>query len=214
MARAAVSGVFVLALALGTAHASEPDSTGAETAAAPAGTPAEKPGLIYLVPDMQENRYAVTDDPERFMNRIAFSPGYGQLGSNELFSFRFSYSPNTWLGYEVALGHNPAASLHALMHTFSAQLRYPLPGRFQPYGTLGYGMMTVYPGRTINADPVTKNTLTYGGGLEVYLRNDVSLRGEIRGATVLGQQIRVDGTVAYDYREYTIGFAFYRKLDR
>ncbi len=72
--------------------------------------------------------------------------------------------------------------------------------------------MTVYPGQAINADPVTKNTLTYGGGLEFYMRNDVALRGEIRGATVIGQELGRDGTVAYNYREYTIGFAFYRSL--
>jgi len=82
----------------------------------------------------------------------------------------------------------------------------------QPYATLGYGMMTVYPGAAVNADPVTKNALTFGGGLEFYLRDDVALRAELRGATVLGQEFGSEGTVAYDYREYTIGFAFYRNL--
>jgi len=122
------------------------------------------------------------------------------------------YSPNTWLGYELSLGHNPASSLHGLLHTFNVLVRYPLSGRFQPYATLGYGMMTVYPGQAINADPVTKNALTAGGGIEFYIRDDVAIRGELRGATVLGQELHNEGTVAYDYREYTIGFSFFRSL--
>jgi opacity protein-like surface antigen len=209
---------FALAITAASVNGAQPDSTqvaaaGASgSAVAPPAAPAHDGGLIYLVPGLETDRYTVSDDRERFKHRIAFSPAVGQLGSNQLFSFRASYSPNTWLAYEVALGHNPAEGLHALMHTFSVQVRYPLPWRMQPYGTLGYGMMTVYPGQAINADPVTKNALTYGGGLEFYIRNDVALRGEIRGATVLGQELGTDGTVAYDYREYTIGFAFYRSL--
>ena len=136
----------------------------------------------------------------------------GQLGSQNLFVFRLGFSPNTWLGYEISLGHNPASSVHAVLHSFNVILRYPISWRAQPYVSLGYGMMTVHPGEALNADPVTKNTLTAGGGLEFYIRNDVALRGEIRSATVLGQQLGIDGTIAYQYREYTIGFAFYRSL--
>ncbi len=207
---------MALCVAPGLACALEPDSTTA--APAPATAPADtaattgKNGLVYLVPALEGAHYHVSDDRRRFQHRISFSPAIGQLGDNDEFVFRVAYSPNTWLGYEIALGHNPASSLHALLHTFNAVLRYPLRGRFQPYMTLGYGMMTVYPGQAINADPVTKNTLTVGGGLEIYLRDDVALRGELRGATVLGQELGSGGTVAYDYREYTIGFSFYRSL--
>jgi opacity protein-like surface antigen len=173
---------------------------------------ASKSGLTYLVPGLEGAGYHVSDDTEHFAHRISFSPAYGQLGDNELFSFRVGYAPNTWLGYEVALGHNPADGLHALLHTFNLIVRKPMPWRFQPYATLGYGMLTVYPGQALNADPVTKNALTYGGGLELYIRDDVAIRGEMRGATVLGQELNTTGTVAYDYREYTIGFSFYRNL--
>jgi opacity protein-like surface antigen len=210
---------FALAITVTYVNGAEPDSTQVAAAGAsgsavtpPAAAKAGGAGLIYLVPELETERYTVSEDRERFKHRIGFSPAVGKLGDNELFSFRASYSPNTWLAYEVAFGHNPADGLHALMHTFNVQLRYPLPWRMQPYGTLGYGMMTVYPGQAINADPVTKNALTYGGGLEFYIRNDVALRGEIRGATVLGQELGTDGTVAYDYREFTIGFAFFRSL--
>ncbi len=169
-------------------------------------------GLTYLVPEMKDAGWKVTDDRNRFKHRISFSPAYGKLGSENLFAFRIGYSPNTWLGYEASLGHNPASSLHGMLHTFNMILRYPLSGRFQPYATVGYGMMTVYPGQAINADPVTKNAITGGGGLELYIRNDVALRAEVRGATVLGQQLHTEGTVAYDYLEYTIGFSFFRSL--
>ena len=169
-------------------------------------------GLTYLVPEMKDAGWKVTDDKNRFKHRISFSPAYGKLGSEDLFAFRIGYSPNVWLGYEASLGHNPASSLHGMLHTFNVILRYPLSGRFQPYATIGYGMMTVYPGQAINADPVTKNALTGGGGLELYIRNDVALRAEVRGATVLGQQLHTEGTVAYDYLEYTIGFSFFRSL--
>ena len=172
--------------------------------------PASK--TTYLVPDLEDAGYRVDRGSERFAHRIGFSPAYGALGDNELFAFRVGYSPNTWLGYEASLGHNPADGLHALLHTFNVLLRYPLPGRFQPYATLGYGMLTVYPGQALNADPVTKNALMFGGGLELYIRNDVSVRGEMRGASVIGQELNQTSAVVYDYREYTIGFAFYRNL--
>jgi opacity protein-like surface antigen len=181
----------------------------------PSATPSEKSadkGLTYLVPEMKDAGWKVTDDRNRFKHRISFSPAYGKLGSEDLFAFRIGYSPNVWLGYEASLGHNPASSLHGMLHTFNVILRYPLAGRFQPYATVGYGMMTVYPGQAINADPVTKNALTGGGGLELYIRNDVALRAEVRGATVLGQQLHTEGTVAYDYLEYTFGFSFFRSL--
>jgi len=186
----------------------------ADTSVSAMGEPSasQSEGLTYLVPEMKDAGWKVTDDRNRFKHRISFSPAYGKLGSENLFAFRIGYSPNTWLGYEASLGHNPASSLHGMLHTFNMILRYPLSGRFQPYATVGYGMMTVYPGQAINADPVTKNALTGGGGLELYIRNDVALRAEVRGATVLGQQLHTEGTVAYDYLEYTIGFSFFRSL--
>jgi opacity protein-like surface antigen len=205
-------------LAPGRALAQNVDSTAItppDTTAHVVTTPAAPPRAgktTYLVPSLEDAGYRVSRGPERFAHRIGFSPAYGALGDNELFAFRIGYSPNTWLGYEASLGHNPADGLHALLHTFNVILRYPLPGRFQPYATLGYGMMTVYPGQALNADPVTKNALMFGGGLELYIRDDVSVRGEMRGASVIGQELNQTSAVVYDYREYTIGFAFYRNL--
>ena len=94
----------------------------------------------------------------------------------------------------------------------SAIVRRPLPGRFQPYATVGYGLTMVFPGRALNADPATENTLSWGGGIEVYLRNDLALRSELRGLTVLGGNRNRSGTVVYGYREATFGFSFYRTL--
>ena len=217
--RATVSILLVgtlTVLATGTARAQTADSSAVaapDSIVAPrAVTPPPANKTTYLVPELEDAGYRIDRGPERFAHRIGFSPAYGALGDNELFAFRISYSPNTWLGYEASLGHNPAEGLHALLHTFNVLLRYPLPGRFQPYGTLGYGMLTVYPGQALNADPVTKNALTFGGGLELYIRNDVSLRGEMRGASVIGQELNQNSAVVYDYREYTIGFSFYRNL--
>lgn len=222
-ALAAVAMILVPA----AARAAEADSTAApmevvtpadtsvaapDSAATPGAEPAASGHLTALVPAIAESGYRISDDRRRFKNRISFSPGIGKLGENTMFAFRAGFSPNTWLGYEISLGHNPANGLHALLHSFNVVLRYPLRGRFQPYMTLGYGMMTVYPGHAINADPVTKNTLMAGGGLEIYLRDDVAIRGELRGASVLGQELGSEGTVSYDYREYTIGFSFYRNL--
>jgi opacity protein-like surface antigen len=191
-----------------------PDSAAIAAPLAPKSERSAQPTTktTYLVPELENAGYRISRGPERFAHRIGFSPAYGQLGDNELFAFRINYSPNTWLGYEASLGHNPADGLHALLHTFNVIVRKPLPGRFQPYGTLGYGMLTVYPGQALNADAVTKNALTYGGGLEIYIRDDVAVRGEMRGASVIGQELNQESAVVYDYREYTIGFAFYRNL--
>lgn len=194
-------------------------SASGDEAAAPETMPAAKKDsdhheLSYLVPELKGRGYRMSPGSRPFRNRVTFSPAAGQLGSHQLFAIRFGFYPNSWLGYEVALGHNPSESLHALIHTFNVILRYPIPWRLQPYGTLGYGMLTAYPGQAINADPVTKNTLTAGGGLEFYIRDDVAVRGEMRSATVMGQEPNTDGTVAYSYREYTFGFTFYRSLGR
>jgi len=177
-----------------------------------APVPEEKDEITYLVPELKDAGYSVAPGRKAYKNRLGFSPAIGQLGSETLFAFRLSYHPNNWLGYELALGHNPAESLHAMLHSFNVLLRYPIPWRAQPYITAGYGMMTVFPGKAINADPVSKNTLLAGGGLELYIRDDVAVRGEFRGATVLGQERDQEGTVAYQYREYTVGFVFYRSL--
>ena len=169
-------------------------------------------GRTYLVPELENAGYRIKPGRKAFKHRLSFSPAIGQLGNQDYFAFRLGYNPNSWLGYEFSLGHNPASGLHALLHTFNVQLRYPIPWRTQPYATIGYGMMTVYPGRAINADPVSRNTLTTGGGLEFYIREDVALRGEIRGVTLFGSERDSDETVTYSYREYTIGFTFYRSL--
>lgn len=168
--------------------------------------------VTYLVPDLKDAGWTVSDGPRQFLHAISVSPAVGQLGDQDLFALRIAYNPNAWLGYEASLGHNAASSLHALIHTFNVLLRYPVPWRVQPYGTVGYGMMTVFPGNAINADPVTKNTVAVGGGLEFYVRDDVALRAEMRAATVFGQELGREDTVAYTYREYTLGFAFYRHL--
>jgi opacity protein-like surface antigen len=192
--------------------AADSAATAAPSATTPAPATKQVSKTTYLVPELENAGYKITKGPERFAHRVGFSPAYGQLGANELFAFRVNYSPNTWLCYEASLGHNPADGLHALLHTFNVIVRKPLPGRFQPYGTLGYGMLTVYPGQALNADAVTKNALTYGGGMEIYIRDDVAVRGEMRGASVIGQELNQTSAVFYDYREYTIGFAFYRNL--
>lgn len=212
-----VAGLFTLTPAAALCAAS--DSTVVSTPVSDttsAQTQPVKPSseLTYLVPSLEGVGYRVSEGKRQFEHRISFSPGFGQLGNQDLFAFRAGYNPNAWLGYEILLGHNPASSLHALLHTFNVILRYPLPGRAQPYACVGYGMMTVFPGEAINADPVSKNTVTAGGGIELYIRDDVALRAEMSGATVFGQQLGVDGTVTYAYREYTIGFTFYRSLGR
>ena len=147
-----------------------------------------------------------------FRHRLSFSPGYGSLGSKPLFAARVTYHPNSWLGYEWSIGHNPGQSVHAALHMVSAIVRYPLPGRVQPYLSAGYGMMLVFPGQSLNAAPVTKNALTIGGGLEFYIRGDLAVRADARRATMLGRERDRDGIVAYDYLQQTIGLAFYRSI--
>lgn len=169
-------------------------------------------GLEALVPELAANPYRLEPGPRQFQHRLSFSPAYGTLGSERLFTARVTYNPESWLGYEAAIGHNPGQSVHAVLHTLSAIVRHPLPGRFQPYLGLGYGMVMVFPGRSINAAPVTKNSLAMGGGLELYIRSDLALRADVRHATVFGRERDRDGIVAYDYLQETIGLAFYRSI--
>jgi len=168
--------------------------------------------LDPVVPEVAAAPYAVSPGPRPFLKRISVSPGVGWLGNQRLYTFRVAYNPNSWLGYEISLAHNPGRSVQALFHMLSVVVRYPVPGRFQPYATAGYGMMHIFPGKTLNADPGTENTLAAGLGLEFYIRDDLALRSEIRDVTVLGGRRAEAGTDAYNYREATFGFAFYRRL--
>ena len=111
-----------------------------------------KDGREYLVPALSEHPFHV-DGERTFLHRLSLSPGYGTLGSETLYALRFGYNPSTWLGWEASIEHNPGQSVHALLHTLDAVVRYPLPGRLQPYARLGYGMILVYPGESLNADP-------------------------------------------------------------
>ncbi len=169
-------------------------------------------GLEHLVPELAANPYALEPGVRPYLNRLSISPGFGLLGSQRLFVLRAAYNPNAWLGYEASIGHNPSHSVQGILHRFSAIVRRPLAGRFQPYASAGYGMTIVLPGRSLNADPVTKNALTLGGGLECFIRRDLALRAELLGMTVIGRQQYRQGTVAYEYREATIALAFYRTL--
>jgi opacity protein-like surface antigen len=184
-----------------------PRGARADDAAAPA------PGALeHLVPALANSPYKLESGTRPFLHRLAVTPGYGQLGAERLFALRIAYNPNDWLGYEATLAHNPGEAVHAVLHGLNAIARYPLPGRFQPYLTGGYGMITVHPGRSINADPVSKNLLTYGGGLEFYIRGDLAIRGDLQHAIVFGKERDRDGVVAYDYLQQTIGLSFYRSI--
>jgi hypothetical protein len=208
----ALLGALAVAPAFGEAI---PDSLSSATDAP--GVESREPvrggdGLEALVPEVAHHPYRVEPGVRPFRHRLAFSPGYGALGSKRLFVARVTYHPNTWLGYEWSIGHNPGQSVHAALHMLSAIVRRPLSGRLQPYASGGYGMMLVFPGQSLNAAPVTKNALTIGGGLEFYIRGDLALRADVRRATVLGRERDRDGTVAYDYFQQTIGLAFYRSI--
>lgn len=195
-----------LALAGGPARAQVPSP---DSAAAPVY---RKDGLEALVPELAVNAYSLASGPRPFLNRLAVTPTLGTLGTERLFMLRIAYNPNSWLGYEAELGHNPSQAVHAILNRLSLVVRRPVPGRLQPYITAGYGMTVVLPGRSVNADAVTKNMLTMGGGLELYVRDDLALRGEMRRSTVFGRQANREGLVTYDYVEQTLGLSFYRTI--
>jgi hypothetical protein len=170
------------------------------------------PPLEALVPGIADHPYRLEPGVRPYQDRLAVSPAYGTLGADKFFALRIAYNPEPWLGYEASIGHDPGHAVHAMLHTFSAIVRKPFPGRFQPYLAGGYGMMVVFPGQSVNAAPVTKNALVAGGGLEFYIRGDLALRGDLRHATVFGQQKDRAGVVAYQYSQGTIGLAFYRSI--
>lgn len=163
-----------------------------------------------LVPAMRGGGFALQPGPRPYRDRLGFGAGIGQLGAEPYYALRASFNPSPYFGWEAHLGHNPSEAVHALVNALHVQLRWPLPWRAQPYASFGYGMMFVFPGRVFEADPVTENQLSAGLGLEFYLRDDVALRGEIRGASIVGSSSR-EGA-GYDYREFTLGMVFYRTL--
>lgn len=170
------------------------------------------PGLTPLVPEVDAHPYRLEPGPRAYQHRLSVSPAWGSFGRDPLFALRVAYNPEPWLGWEASVAHNPGHAVHALMHSVSAIARHPLPGRVQPYLAGGYGMVIVYPGRAVNALPVTKNALAWGGGLELYVRSDLALRGDLRRATVFGGERDRAGIVAYPYTQATVGLAFYRTV--
>ena len=170
------------------------------------------PPLEALVPAISEHPYHLAPGVRPFAHRVAVSPGYGFFGSQPLYAIRLAYNPDSWLGYEASLGHNPGQSVHAVLHSFNVVARHPLAGRLQPFIAGGYGMVLVFPGRSVNAKPVTKNALAIGGGLEWYLRDDLAVRGDLQHATVFGQQRDREGLVTFDYLQGTVGLSFHRTI--
>jgi hypothetical protein len=181
-------------------------------APAPEAAPPARRTLTPLVPDVAAHPYRLEPGVRPYRNRLSVSPGYGYFGTGTLYTLRAAYNPEGWLGYEAAIGHNPGRAVHAVLHTLSVVLRRPLPGRVQPYLTGGYGMVIAFPGQAFNAVPVTKNAVTAGGGLELYLRGDLALRADLRHATIFGEQRDRQGIVAYQYSQGTIGLSFYRSV--
>ncbi|NNE44084.1 MAG: hypothetical protein HKN12_07730 [Gemmatimonadetes bacterium] len=169
-------------------------------------------GREYFVPELAENTFAIDPGPRDYLHRFAFSPAFGRLGDERFFAFRAAFNPNRWLGWEASIGHNPGQSVHALTHSLNAVVRYPLPWRIQPYGTVGYGMIMVFPGEALNSDPVTENLFSAGGGVELYVRNDLAFRFDARSLTVPGGDPVTGGSTTYQYRQFTAGLSFYRGL--
>jgi hypothetical protein len=185
----------------------------AAPASAAGNSPADSSGVEYLVPAMRGRSLHLADGPRPYLRRLAFSPGFGQLGSEPYYLLRLAYNPQRWMAYEAVIGHNPAHSVHSLIHSLNAVLRWPFSGRIEPYASLGYGMMLVFPGRVFAADPVTANQLSAGAGIELFLRDDVALRGEWKTHHVTnGQTDRFAG--GRDYQEFSFGLAFYRDIGR
>jgi hypothetical protein len=169
-------------------------------------------GLEALEPPAARAPLGLAPGVRPFRERLAVTPSYGVLGRDRLFQIRAVYHPNAWLGYEAALSHNPGTSVHAVLHSFGALAHWPRPGRFQPYAVAGYGMVMVQPGPAVNASPVTRNAVSAGAGLECFIRDDLSLRGEGRHVAVFGEQLGREGVVVFDYLQATIGLAFYRSI--
>lgn len=206
----ALAALLALTTGVTPARAQDDATTPAATVTKP---PVRTPdGLEALNPDLAVAPYRLEPGPRKFANRLAFSPGAGMFGGEPLFVARLTYHPSSWLGYEWSIGHDPGQAAQAVLHSLSAIVRRPLAGRLQPYGALGYGMILVSPGRSLNAIAVTKNAVTVGGGLELYLRSDLAIRGEARYASVFGREREHDGVVVYDYLTETIGLSFYRSL--
>lgn len=181
------------------------------TAAAPAAAAGET-AIEYLTPALAESRLGLAPGARPYQRRFAFSIGAGELGGQRQYLLRGAYCPRSWLAWEATVAHNPASSVHALFHDFGLVLRRPLPWRLQPYLTASYGMMIAFPGGALLADSVTRNVLSAGGGLELFIRDDLALRLDARGRRVLHPE---DGeTLVYDYADYSAGFVFYRSLAR
>jgi hypothetical protein len=58
---------------------------------------------------------------------------------------------------------------------------------------------------------VTENAFAAGGGLELYLRDDLAVRGELRRIWVSGDDPS-GGSAVYEYGEATVGLSFYRTV--
>jgi hypothetical protein len=206
-----------LALSPADGRAGAPEDSLSLDIASPGGaetppSPPRRPALEPLVAGISAHPYRLEPGVRPYRNRLSVSPGYGEFGTDRLYTLRVAYNPQSWFGYEAAIGHTPGQAVHAVMHTLSAVVRRPFPGRLQPYLAGGYGMVIVFPGQSLNALPVTKNALTFGGGLEFYLRSDLALRGELRQATIFGEQRNREGLVAYQYSQGTLGLSFYRSI--
>jgi len=141
---------------------------------------------------------------------LALTTSGGQLGDHPIYNLRLAYFGRDWLGLEATIAHNPASDVHAALHYANATALLPNLSRVRAFATAGLGIIHVFPGTAINADPVTKLLVNAGGGTHLFLRDDLALRFEARSFTVLDQQESHRG--AYHYFEWSGGLTFYRSL--
>ncbi len=204
-----MSRSLLLTMAILTA----PLAAGASDEVEATSAPRVVDGREYLVPELADGPFHVDDGVRDYVRHVSFSPTFGTMGEDRLFGLGLGYAPNRWLAYEAGIGHTPGESVHALVHTLSALVRWPLASRLQPYAVGGYGMVLVFPGESLNADPATENTLSVGGGLEFWIRDDLALRAEARNLTIIGDDPNTESSVAYQYGQTTVGLVFTRGLD-
>ena len=120
----------------------------------------------------------VTDTPTE-ENRTVYGGSVGFTGPVVGFEVDFGYTPNF---FEIEDDFGELGS-EGSVTTLMGNLLVGAPlGRLRPYGTVGAGLMRSNIGFFDVLDDLSRNDfgINYGGGLMLFLGDNVGLRGDIR----------------------------------
>ncbi len=164
-------------------------------------------GWMYLGQPRDRNprvrRRKLPDNPPRHLSQLGISFHLGALGKDFTYAGKFFYAsfPNVYM--EGTFQHVPGAAANSYLMYGNLKYLWPLSPAITGWLTLGVGVITTVPTKTVAAKSISNMSLNYGLGIQKYLKTNTYLRIDLRQYAAL-----VDSGVT-TFWELMAGFAVF-----